>query len=127
MVADEERLETPKQLAARVGVKERHIRHLINTLQIEHAWIGSRAHIPIGAFARFLETNKVKPCHDETKARACVTSKNVNASTSHGQNAVAAASAQLARATANKLKSTSQSGCKSKAAEAAQVIPLQSS
>jgi hypothetical protein len=40
MIADDERLETPKQLAKRVGVKERHIRHLINTLQIEHIWIG---------------------------------------------------------------------------------------
>jgi hypothetical protein len=32
MIADEERLETPKQLAARVGVKEG---YLINTLQID--------------------------------------------------------------------------------------------
>ena len=54
MNADEERLETPKQLAARVGVKERHIRHLINTRQIEHVRIGSRVHIPFGAFARFV-------------------------------------------------------------------------
>ena len=127
MNVDEERLETPKQLAARVGVKERHIRHLINTRQIEHVRIGSRVHIPFGAFARFVETNKVKPCHDETKDPVCATSKNVIASTSHGQNAVAAASAQRARATANRLKSSSRSGCKSKAAAAAQVIPLQSS
>ena len=41
MITDEERLETPKQLAARVGVKERYIRHLINTLQIELVWIVS--------------------------------------------------------------------------------------
>ena len=39
MITAEERLETPKQLAARVGVKERHIRHLINSRQIEHVWI----------------------------------------------------------------------------------------
>ena len=43
MITEEERLETPKQLAERVGVSERKIRHLIETRQIDHVWIGRRA------------------------------------------------------------------------------------
>ena len=107
---DGERLETPKELAARVGVKERRIRHLIDTRKIEHVWIGCRVHIPAGAFTRFLEANKVKPCQDETKDRVFVGSINASASTSSGQNMAAAASARLARQTASKLKSSSQNG-----------------
>jgi hypothetical protein len=48
-------------------VTERKIRHLINTRAIEHVWIGSRVHVPMGAFARFIETNKITPCQDETR------------------------------------------------------------
>jgi excisionase family DNA binding protein len=126
MIADSERLETPKQLAERVGLKERHIRHLISTHQIEHIWIGRRVHIPAGAFTRFLEAKKVEPCHDETKDPVYVGSKSASASTSTGPNMAAAASAQLARQTANKLKSSSQNGCSAEAAAVAQVIPLRS-
>ena len=57
----DERLETPKQLAERVGVKERIICHLVNTCQIEHVWMVV-GYIPMGAFARFVEARKVKPC-----------------------------------------------------------------
>ena len=48
----DERLETPKELAARVNLSERQVRRLIQTRQLEHVMIGSRAHIPSGAFAR---------------------------------------------------------------------------
>ena len=40
MVVEVERLETPRQLADRVGLTERKIRHLIQTRQVEHVWIG---------------------------------------------------------------------------------------
>ena len=60
----DEYLETPKQLAKRVGVTEQKIRHLINNREIQHVWIGARVHIPMGAFARFIETKKVKSCQE---------------------------------------------------------------
>jgi len=50
----DDRLETSKQLASRVGFSERQIRYLIQTRQLEHVVIGCRVHIPVGAFARFL-------------------------------------------------------------------------
>jgi len=123
----EERLETPKQLAARVGITERQVRHLIHTGQLEHVMIGSRVHIPLGAFGRFLETSMVKSCHVETKDQGCAGSPSAIASTSHGQSAAAAASARLVRQTANKLKTSSRSGCSAEGAVPAQVIRLPSS
>src|SRR5262245_3186445 len=96
----DERLETPKQLAARVGISERQVRHLIQTRQLEHVKIGCRVHIPVGAFARFLDARKVPSCQDETRGHGFIGSANASASTSPGPNAAAAASARLARQTA---------------------------
>ena len=110
VVVEVERLETPRQLADRVGLSERQVRHLIQTRQLEYVMVGSRIHIPRGAFARFVDANRVTPCQDETKVPAFVGSTNASASTSPGPNTAAAASARLARQTANKLKSSSQSG-----------------
>lgn len=123
----DECLETPRQLAKRVGVTERKIRHLINTRAIEHVRIGSRVHIPMGAFARFIETNKVNPCQDETTGPVFVGSKSAIASTSHGANAVAAASARQAQVTANKLKSLSRTSSTLEGDETVQVIHLKCS
>jgi hypothetical protein len=123
----DEQLETPKQLAARVGLSERQVRHLIQTRQLEYVMIGCRVHIPVGAFARFLEARKVVPWQDETRGRDSVGLASVGASTSPGPNTAAAASARLARQTANKLKSSSRNGCNAEDAEPAQVIPLRSS
>jgi excisionase family DNA binding protein len=121
-----ERLETPKQVAARVGISERQVRHLVETGQIEHVMIGCRVHIPFGAFKRFVEAKKVKPWQGETRDQNSVTSQSANASTSHGQSAAAVASARLARRTANALKSSSRNFCSGEDAEEAQVIPLRS-
>jgi excisionase family DNA binding protein len=123
----EERLETPKQLAARVNLSERQVRHLIQTRQLEHVPIGKRVLIPVGAFARFLEAKKVTPCQDEIREPASVGSTSVNASISYGPKTAAAVSAALARQTANKLKSCSPNGFNSEAAAPAQVIRLRSS
>ena|SRR5215471_11496582 len=101
-IRTEERLETPKELAARVGITARQVRHLIQTRQLEHVLIGCRIHIPAGAFARFLAN-------------------------SPGLNTAAAASAALARQTANKLKSSSRNFSSSATAEQARVIPMKSS
>ena len=123
------RLETPKQLAARVGVTERQIRHLITSGQLEHVFIGSRVHIPVGAFARFLELKKVTPqCQDATKVPASAGSTSVAATTSVGPSEAGRASAQLARQIANKLKRSSANGsAKETAREAGRVIQLRSS
>jgi excisionase family DNA binding protein len=125
--AQEERLETPKQLAARVGISERQVRHLIETRQIEHVMIGCRVHIPIGAFTRFIEAKKVLPCPGETRVRDSVGLTSAAASTSCGPNEAAAASAALARQTASRLKSSSPSSYNSETGEPARVIPLKSS
>lgn len=127
MSDSDERLETPKQLAARVGLTERQVRHLIQSRQIEHVMIGCRVLIPVGAFANFLEAKKVRPCPDATKDHDSAGSKSALASMSSGPNAAAAASAQLARRTANRLKSSSRNGCNAEDAAPAQVIPLKSS
>ena len=122
-----ERLETPKQVAARVGISERQLRHLVQTGQIEHVMIGCRVHIPVGAFKRFVEAKKVRPWQGEMRDQDYVTSQSANASTSLGRNVAAAASARLVRQTANALKSSSRNGCSGEDAEQAQVIPLRSS
>src|SRR6516165_12427689 len=123
----EERLETPKELATRVNISEGQVRHLIRTGKLEYVMVGCRVHIPAGAFARFIEARKVKPCQDEIKDRDCAGSTSASVSTSPGPSMAAAASARLARQTANKLKSSSRNGCSAEGAAPAQVIPLRSS
>jgi len=123
-----ERLETPKQLASRVGITERQVRHLIASQQLDHVMIGCRVHVPVGAFARFLEASKVKASwHGETKVQNCAGSKSAAATTSSGPSEAAAASAALARQTANRLKSRSPNSYSNGTGEPARVIHLQSS
>src|SRR5262245_39674150 len=92
-------LETPKQLAARVGLKERSIRNLIQTGQLEHVMIGCRVHIPQGGFERFIEANtkRREPCQRETMDRDFNGSPTEGLTTSPGQRTVAAVSAQRTR------------------------------
>jgi excisionase family DNA binding protein len=124
----EERLETPKQLANRVGLSERKVRHLIQTRQLEHIMIGCRVHIPVGAFTRFLDARKVTPsCQDETRDRGSAGSPSGRASTLPGPSTVAAASAALARQTAHKLKSPLRNGCNGAGTDMAPVTRLRSS
>jgi excisionase family DNA binding protein len=96
-----ERLETPRELAVRVGLTERQVRELIRTRQLEHVMIGCRVHIPLGAFARFIDARKVTPCQGEMRDRDCGGSRSGNVSTLPGPSEAAAASAALARQTAN--------------------------
>jgi hypothetical protein len=62
----EERVETPRQIARRVGLSEGKIRYLIRTDRLEHVWISSRVYIPSGAWARFIAQNsgRCDTCHD---------------------------------------------------------------
>jgi hypothetical protein len=122
----DERLETPKQLAERIGLSTRQVRILLSDGRLEHVCIGARIMIPSGAYGRFLERNTVRKCRDETKDRAFAGCKSENPSTLSGQSMAAAASARQARKTANKLKSISRSGSRPECDEPAQVIPLRS-
>ena len=127
MSENDDGLETPKQFASRHGISVGQVRGMIQRGQLEYVRIGSRILIPHSAWVRFLELNTVKPCHDETKVPASVGSTSASATTSPGLSAVGAASAALARQTANKLKSFSLNGYKEEAVAPAQVIPLQRS
>ena len=65
----DERLETPKQLAERVGVTEQKIRRLIKTMAIEHVLIGSRVMF-LAARSRALLKPIRSTQHAKTKPRA---------------------------------------------------------
>jgi excisionase family DNA binding protein len=119
-------LETPKQLAARLGLKERQIRSLIDSRKLEYVKIGSRAHIPDGAFERFVEANKVTPCQDGTRDQGSNGTAMVPHATSAGPKTVAAASARLAQQAAKKLKSSSPNGSKPEPENMGQLIRLKS-
>jgi hypothetical protein len=124
-----DRVETPKELADRVGLSEYQIKQLIRTGELEHVPVCGRKFIPSGAWPRYLEANTKggKSWQDETKEPSCATSKIAEPSISLGQSTVAAASAALARQTAKRLKSSSRTGSKDEASEAAPVIHLRCS
>lgn len=64
---DDDSLETPKQLAARVGLSPWQIKQLIATGQLECVH-GCRKYMPRSAWPRFLDRAKtVKPWQDETR------------------------------------------------------------
>ena len=125
MLQDEQPLlETIKQLAGRSGLSQNQIRGLIESGRLEHIWIGKRIMIPSGAFERLITNDTVKPCLDETKDHASDSSPNATFTTSCGLKTGAAASAALARQTANKLKRSSLNGSVSAQGETGSVIPL---
>jgi excisionase family DNA binding protein len=121
------RVETLKQLAARVGISARQARHLVQAGKLRHVMIGSRIHIPENAWPAFIEENTVTVCPDVTTGHDCVGLRSETVSTSAGLSEAAAASAALARQTAAKLKSSSQNSSSSESNEPARVIRLQSS
>jgi hypothetical protein len=122
-----ERLETPKQVAKRGGISERQVRYLVQTGQLDHVEIGCRIFIPVDAWAQFIAAKRVRSCPDETKGQDYVGLPSGAASTSCGPNAAGAASARLARQTATKLKSSSQTGSSAEDKEQARVIQLRCS
>jgi len=54
-------LETPKELAQRLGWPERRVRSLISAKQLRHVKIGGMYFVPQGAFDEFLSANMVEP------------------------------------------------------------------
>ena len=122
----DDRVETPKQLAERVGISEYHIRKLIRTDELEHVQIGGGKFIPSGAWPRYVEANKRGGAswQDETKGQSYDGLLIAELTTLHGQSMGAAASAALARQTAKQLKSSSEAGSKDGANKPGQVIQL---
>jgi excisionase family DNA binding protein len=116
------------QTAEVMGLTVSKVRRLIRERRLAHVEVGCRRFfVPKIAIQRFIAENTVQPCHVETQVRVSATLKSENAITSSGPNTAAAASAQLARQTAKKLKSSSRNGCNGEDADSAQVIPLRSS
>ena len=109
---NDDQVDTSKQLAARVGISEYHIKSLIRSGDLEHLQICSRTYIPSGAWPRYVEahTKGGKRWQDETKDQNFSTSKSVEPSMSPGPSMVAAASARRVRQTASRLRSSSQTG-----------------
>ncbi|WP_175580874.1 MULTISPECIES: helix-turn-helix domain-containing protein [Celeribacter] len=54
-------LETPKELAQRLGWPERRVRSLISTRQLRHVKIGGLYFVPDGAMDEFLNARMVEP------------------------------------------------------------------
>jgi len=131
---DDDRVETPKQVAERVGVSDYLIRQLIRTGELEHVRIGGRIFIPNGAWTRYVAANTKggRECQGETMDRDSAFSKIEVCGTSVGQTLVsqdAAASARLVRQTARRLRHSSRNGSPlmDSASEPALVIRLKSS
>lgn len=101
-------LETPKQLATRVGLSVGAIHRLMNDGKLSFVQIGTRRRIPPGTWEVYIETNTVGPCRDAIKDQSSNFLLSAGASTSFGQNGAAAASAALVRQTAQRLKSSSR-------------------
>ena len=120
----DERVETLKQLAARVGLSERQVRHLVdtarsNTLGSDGGFLFLRR---VGTFSRSEEGHTMSRRNQGPRLRWLDKRECYYIP---GPNGAAAASAALARQTANKLKSASPNSCNTEADEPAQVIPLQ--
>ncbi len=101
-------LETPKQLALRVGLTVGAIHRLMNDGKLSFVQIGTRRRIPPGTWEGYIETNTVRPCRDAIKDQSSNFLLSAGAFTSFGQNGAAAASAALVRQTAQRLKSSSR-------------------
>ena len=124
-----DRLETPKQLAERVGLKERTIRKLIHAGDLDSVRIGARDFIPVDAWGDLIERKRreKKAWQDETKVQSSDGSKIAEPSISPGPSTVAAASSRQAQQAARTLKTSSRNGFKPESEQSALVIRLKPS
>jgi|SRR6516165_3208557 excisionase family DNA binding protein len=122
-----DRLETPKQVAKRVGISEGKVRHLVQGGQLDCVMIGCRIHIPVDEWSRFIAAKRGKLCHDETKVQDCGISKSVAATTSPGQSEAAAASARPATADRNQAEIAFGEWMQHRGRRTGPSIPLRSS
>src|SRR5262249_42066533 len=119
-----DRVETPRQLAERVGIKERQIRNLIRSGELESVQIGSRVYVPADAWGLMIERKRTRTWPDETKAHDSNGIAVAAAGTSAGTKQAAISSAALAQRTAKRLKSSSPNGCRLDSGNTARVIQL---
>ena len=115
------------QVARVLGFTCGQVRALVNNKKIAHIRLGSRFMIPRDAIERYLLENTVQPCRDETPVPASASLKSEIASTSSGQKAVAAASAQRALQICNSLKPHSPNLSTPAPGQPVRVIHLKSS
>jgi len=54
-------LESPKELAARIGWPERRVRSIIAAAELRHVRIGNRIFVPAGAVEEFIQRKMVEP------------------------------------------------------------------
>jgi excisionase family DNA binding protein len=62
-------LESPKQLADRIGWPERRIRNLIAAKKLRHHRVGGSILIPTTAFTELLQQTEIEPCNVVTTPR----------------------------------------------------------
>lgn len=62
-------LESPKQLADRIGWPERRIRNLIAAKKLRHHRVGGSILIPTTAFTELLKQTEIEPCNVVTTPR----------------------------------------------------------
>ena len=120
-------LETPKQLAMRVGLTVGAIHRLMNDGKLSFVQIGTRRRIPPGTWEGYIETNTVRPCRDAIKGQSLNFLQSAGASTSFGRNGAAAASAALVQQTAQRLKSSSRNSSNATRKNSVHVIQQKSS
>ena len=123
---DHGKVQTPRQLAERVGLSEGAIKRLIEDGMLPFLLVGKRRRIPPGAWQEYLDKSTVRQCQDATKVRSSNFSPSEAATTSSGPRTDAAASAALARQTAMRLKSSLRTSTSGSRASSAPVIPLKS-
>lgn len=99
-------LESPKQLAARIGWPERRIRKLVNAKRIRHLRVGSSIFFPPNAAEDFIKENMVEPCPQDPKDRdlSPARAKKTNTSGTRTPRRENHATKQQALRTANKLR-----------------------
>ena len=97
-------LETPKQLAKRVGLTEKAVRKLLKVGKLSFVRIGTRLRIPPGTWEVYLKINVVQPWRGEISDQNSYSSANAVSTISSGLRVDAAASAALAQQTAQRLK-----------------------
>lgn len=68
MSQSDEFLESPKELAERIGWPLARVRKLIRTKQVRHVKVGGLYFIPAGAMEDFLTTKTVEPLHSSDGA-----------------------------------------------------------
>ncbi len=108
-------LESPRELADRVGVSVASIRELIRERKLDHIFLTSgqrNPKIPAGAWERYINLNMVRACPDQSENpnSKSIARTRMGTSTSMSPKAEKAGNSQLSRATAKKLSSSGTNG-----------------